>query len=108
MKNWIVVIAAVLVGGCSVGPNYQRPETEAPQGWQYADSSTGLTTSRPIGYSRHLFPIPGVINDDRQQTAECRHHHLHRHVRAFSQAQLDKPRAGVRDAMCQRRVTARA
>ncbi len=45
MKNWIVVVAAVLVGGCSVGPDYQRPETEAPQGWQYADSSFMVDSS---------------------------------------------------------------
>jgi outer membrane protein, multidrug efflux system len=45
MKNWIVVIATVLVGGCSVGPDYQRPETEAPQSWQYADSSYMVDSS---------------------------------------------------------------
>ncbi len=45
MKTWIIVIAAVLVGGCSVGPDYQRPETEAPQGWQYADSSFMVDSS---------------------------------------------------------------
>jgi outer membrane protein, multidrug efflux system len=38
MKSWIVVLAALLVGGCSVGPDYQRPETEAPETWRYADS----------------------------------------------------------------------
>lgn len=45
MKIWIVVLAAVLVGGCSVGPNYQRPETEAPSSWQYADTSFAVDSS---------------------------------------------------------------
>ena len=45
MKTWIVVLAAILAGGCSVGPNYQRPETEAPRGWQYADSSFMVDSS---------------------------------------------------------------
>ena len=45
MRTWIVALAALLVGGCSVGPDYQRPETEAPTAWQYADSSFMVDSS---------------------------------------------------------------
>jgi len=39
MRTWALVIAALVLGGCSVGPNYQRPETAEPDAWQYADTT---------------------------------------------------------------------
>jgi multidrug efflux system outer membrane protein len=41
----MVVVAATVLGGCSVGPNYQRPETESPETWQHADSSFMIDSS---------------------------------------------------------------
>lgn len=39
MRISMAVIGALIVVGCSVGPNYQRPETEPPTAWEHADSS---------------------------------------------------------------------
>jgi multidrug efflux system outer membrane protein len=33
------ILASAMVAGCSVGPDYQRPETEPPEQWAHADSS---------------------------------------------------------------------
>jgi multidrug efflux system outer membrane protein len=50
MRTWIAVLAALVVAGCSVGPDYQRPETEAPDTWRNSESvyvvdSTTLTAA---------------------------------------------------------------
>jgi len=34
MKKSIVLLVAVVLAGCMVGPNYQRPSVEVPQGWR--------------------------------------------------------------------------
>ncbi|HEX5133683.1 MAG TPA: efflux transporter outer membrane subunit [Candidatus Krumholzibacteria bacterium] len=41
-----IVFAALLslVAGCSVGPNYERPEIESPQAWRAADSTAYAMT----------------------------------------------------------------
>lgn len=38
MRRYAFAVAMVLLAGCSVGPNYQRPEVETPQAWRGVDS----------------------------------------------------------------------
>jgi multidrug efflux system outer membrane protein len=35
-----VLVVLVILGGCAVGPNYQRPAVNAPEGFRFADSET--------------------------------------------------------------------
>ncbi|MDH4036116.1 MAG: efflux transporter outer membrane subunit [Candidatus Krumholzibacteria bacterium] len=39
MKRTAWVAGMLLVAGCSVGPNYQRPDIESPESWRAADST---------------------------------------------------------------------
>ena len=49
MKTWALVISALILGGCSVGPNYQRPETAEPDTWQYADTTFAVDSMMVTG-----------------------------------------------------------
>ena len=33
----LIVVLLVLAGGCTVGPDYRRPQVDAPAGWRLAD-----------------------------------------------------------------------
>jgi multidrug efflux system outer membrane protein len=45
MKHLILVFLALLIGGCAVGPDYQRPETEVPSEWQTRDTTAMLDSA---------------------------------------------------------------
>jgi multidrug efflux system outer membrane protein len=45
MKHLISVLLALLIGGCAVGPDYRRPETEVPSEWQTRDTSAVLDST---------------------------------------------------------------
>lgn len=40
MKYYIILIFLVLISGCVVGPDYERPEVDKPNDWLYKDSLT--------------------------------------------------------------------
>ena len=40
--------AATLLGGCVMGPNFQRPETTSPPAWAGAASAPADLPSRPV------------------------------------------------------------
>jgi multidrug efflux system outer membrane protein len=37
MKKAIILLVAVLLGGCAVGPDYKRPGVDVPQNWRFED-----------------------------------------------------------------------
>jgi outer membrane protein, multidrug efflux system len=48
MKNLIAILTVALLAGCSVGPNYQRPEMETPQEWSVRDTTTIVSDSMAV------------------------------------------------------------
>src|ERR1700722_17746413 len=39
MKKYLIPILIALLAGCTVGPDYNEPETKAPDAWKSADAS---------------------------------------------------------------------
>jgi multidrug efflux system outer membrane protein len=37
MKKAIILLAAIALAGCAVGPNYQRPAVDVPETWRFED-----------------------------------------------------------------------
>ena len=37
MKKIIILLCSIIMTGCMVGPDYQRPSVEVPQGWRFED-----------------------------------------------------------------------
>ena len=48
MKTLVCAILALVVTGCSVGPNYHRPETDAPKAYEFQDSTVMLLDTAAI------------------------------------------------------------
>lgn len=56
-RAWMLTLAAWGAAGCSVGPDYQRPELsdDVPQGWHTESRSEGADTSQELAdWWRHL------------------------------------------------------
>jgi multidrug efflux system outer membrane protein len=45
MKTVVLMVLGLMVVGCSVGPDYRRPEIEEPAEWQYQDTSMVLDSA---------------------------------------------------------------
>jgi multidrug efflux system outer membrane protein len=45
MRKAIILLVAVAVGGCAVGPDYKRPEIEAPQSFRYEAKEVAETAN---------------------------------------------------------------
>ena len=43
----IVMLFTVILGGCMVGPNYQRPEIDTPQAWRFEDKKAKEASEKP-------------------------------------------------------------
>ena len=63
-KYSLSVAALLLAAGCTVGPDYKRPDAPAPQGWA---SSTGKPTSVPTSQASE--PTTQPVNTARWWTA---------------------------------------
>ncbi len=45
MKTLLFVVLGLIMVGCSVGPEYQRPEVEQPPEWRYQDTTLVLDST---------------------------------------------------------------
>lgn len=48
MKQLLALMIGAFVAGCAVGPNYQRPELEAPEAWSIKDSLAIVSDSAAL------------------------------------------------------------
>jgi len=88
---WPGILLSLLAAGCTVGPNYRRPETPVPQTW--AQDSNGLT-AEPVNAAQWW-----TLFDDMQLDSL-----VDRAVRSNKDLRLAEAR--IRQARAQRRVTA--
>ena len=88
---WWGILLSLLVAGCTVGPNYRRPETPVPQTW--TEVSDGLT-AEPANIAQWW-----TLFDDEQLDSL-----VDQAVRWNKDLQLAEAR--IRQARAQRRVTA--
>lgn len=88
---WVGILLSFLIAGCTVGPNYRRPETPVPQTW--ADVSDSLT-AEPADIARWW-----MLFDDEQLN-----NLVDRALESNKDLQLAEAR--IRQARAQRRVTA--
>ncbi len=56
MRKLIAVALVALLGGCAVGPNYKRPETNAPAAFQYQESDA-LDTANTLWWKQFQDPV---------------------------------------------------
>lgn len=47
MRATVAMLAAAMLAACTVGPDYQRPETAAPASWRVAQGDTWWQPARP-------------------------------------------------------------
>jgi len=45
MTRYLVIAAVALLGGCMVGPDYQKPKVDTPQSFQYAEKDARQTAN---------------------------------------------------------------
>ncbi len=88
---WLGILLSLLIAGCTVGPDYRRPETPVPRTW--AEDSNGLT-AEPVN-TAHWW----TLFDDAQLDSL-----VDRAVHSNQDLQLAEAR--IRQARAQRRVTA--
>lgn len=43
---YFIFILTLTIGGCAVGPDYQKPDVDSPEGWIYKDSVKALDSSK--------------------------------------------------------------
>jgi len=48
MTRRFLLLAATLVAGCAVGPDYERPETKTPAAFASADAEAYAATAEPV------------------------------------------------------------
>jgi NodT family efflux transporter outer membrane factor (OMF) lipoprotein len=98
VKVWLVFPAVALVAGCAVGPEYFRPEADAPKGWMAAGSegSAGKVVSGRLPETdRPWWTLLGDPTLDRLMEAGERENF-----------DLKRARARVLEARASRRATA--
>ena len=88
---WMAILPSLFLAGCTVGPNYHRPQTSVPQTW--AEKSSDLTTK-----STDLARWWTLFNDEQLDRLVDR-------AQRFNK-DLQLAEARIRQARAQRQVTA--